>query len=79
MRANDTEARKLLMQSLDFVRIGAFEIQHYRFRAITGDHAADLSIGGRQVNVLEVLGKTGRQIARGSGIILIENYAELFH
>ncbi len=67
------------MQAFHFSRSGGFEIEHESFGAMFGNSGADLSVTASSVNRFKVLGKTNRQSLRGSGIILIENYRELFH
>ncbi len=67
------------MQALNFVRPRSFQIQHHRFGAVLGYCGTDLLVSAGQINRIEVLGETDRQGLCSSGVILIEDYTELFH
>ena len=77
--ADDAEAGKLAMQTINFVRSRRFQIQYQRFRAMPGNGGAHLFAGAGQMNRVKMLGKTYRQNARNPGVILIDDYTEWFH
>jgi hypothetical protein len=77
--ADDTKARELLMQTLNFARPRSFQIQHDRLSAIPGNRRQDLLAGAGQTNRPKVLGKTGRQNLCRSGVVLIKDYIACFH
>ena len=77
--ADDAEAGKLAMQTVNFVRSRRFHIQYQRFRAMPGNGGTHLFAGAGQMNRVEMLGKTNRQNLSSPGVILIEDYTECFH